>query len=172
VAKTEMPVKEFCMTTPTIRTILALTVALGAMTWVFAQPRTPSRSLTTQDYIDIQQLYARYNQTIDRRDAEGWAGTFMADGTFNNLAGHGALVGFIKERQGDGARRRHWNNNLLITGTPEGASASVYLLLFDTSVKPPVVATSGRYEDTLVKTSQGWRFKKRVTELDVAMPAP
>jgi hypothetical protein len=87
------------------------------MTWVYAQQRTPSRSLTTQDYIDIQQLYARYNQTIDRRDAEGWAGTSMADGTFNNLTGHDALVGFINERQGDGARRRHWNNNLLITGS-------------------------------------------------------
>ena len=159
------------MTRSTIHTVLALAVALGAMTWAHAQPRTPPGSLTTQDYIDIQQLYSRYNQTLDRRDAEGWAGVFTADGTFNDLTGHDALVGFVKARQGDGARRRHWNSNLLITGTPEGASASVYLLLFDTSVKPPVVATSGRYQDTLVKTSQGWRFKKRVTEIDVVAPA-
>ena len=159
------------MTKSTIHTVLALAVALGAITWAHAQQRTPTRSLTTQDYIDIQQLYARYNQTLDRRDAEGWAGTFTADGTFNDLTGHDALVGFVKERQGDGARRRHWNSNLLITGTPKGASASVYLLLFDTGVKQSVVATSGRYEDTLVKTSQGWRFKKRVTEIDVAAPA-
>jgi hypothetical protein len=160
------------MSKPTVLTILAVMLAVGAMTWVDAQQRKSSGSLTTQDYIDIQQLYARYNQTIDRRDAEGWAGTFVADGTFNNLTGHDALVGFIKERQGDGGRRRHWNNNLLITGTPEGASASVYLLLYDTNVTPPVVVTSGRYEDTLVKTSQGWRFKKRTTETDAGARAP
>jgi len=159
------------MTKSTIHTLLALAVALGGITWARAQQRMPPGSLTTQDYIDIQQLYARYNQTLDRRDAEGWAGVFTADGTFNDLTGHDALVGFVKQRQGDGARRRHWNSNLLITGTPEGASGSVYLLLFDTSVKPPVVATSGRYQDTLVKTSQGWRFKKRVTEIDAAAPA-
>jgi SnoaL-like domain len=159
------------MTKSTTQTVLALAVALGAIAWTHAQQRTPPGSLTTQDYIDIQQLYARYNQTLDRRDAEGWAGVFTADGTFNDLAGHDALVGFVKARQGDGARRRHWNSNLLITGTPEGASGSVYLLLFDTSVKPAVVATSGRYQDTLVKTSQGWRFKKRATEIDVAAPA-
>ena len=27
---------------------------------------------------------------------------------------------------------------------------------------PPVVLQSGVYEDTLVKTSGGWRFKKRI----------
>ena len=32
--------------------------------------------LTTQDYIDIQQLYARYNMSIDTGDGEAWAGTF------------------------------------------------------------------------------------------------
>jgi hypothetical protein len=160
------------MLKPTVLTIVAVTLAVGATTWVGAQQRKPSGSLTTQDYIDIQQLYARYNHTIDRRDPEGWAGTFVADGVFNNITGHDALVGFIKERQGDGGHRRHWNTNLLITGTPEGASASVYLLLYDTSVTPPGIVTSGRYEDTLVKTSQGWRFKKRTTQIDGGARAP
>jgi len=39
------------------------------------------------------------------------------------------------------------------------------------TVDTPVLVTSGRYNDTLVKTSQGWRFKKRVTEIDVPVPA-
>ena len=72
------------MTKSTIHTVLALAVALGAITWAHAQQRTPPGSLTTQDYIDIQQLYARYNQTLDRRDAEGWAGVFTAYHLYEN----------------------------------------------------------------------------------------
>ena len=53
--------------------------------------------LSTQDYIDIEQLYATYNHAIDSGDAQGWAGTFTPDGTFNKFAGHDQLVGFIQQ---------------------------------------------------------------------------
>ena len=48
--------------------------------------------LSTQDYNDIQQLYARYNLAIDTGNGEGWAATFTPDGVFNNTnKGHDAL---------------------------------------------------------------------------------
>lgn len=127
--------------------------------------------LSTQDYIDIEQLYSSYNHAIDSGDAEAWAGTFTPDGTFNKFTGHDQLVGFIqtwKEKM-NGGNRRHWNTNLRILPSKDGASASVFLMLVDVSTKS-IVAT-GMYNDTLVKTAGGWRFKTRQTKMDAA-PAP
>jgi hypothetical protein len=130
-------------------------------------------TLTAQDYIDIQQLYARYNSAIDSGDAEGWAATFTPDGVFNTFAGHDALVGFIKmwREKLNGATRKHWNNNLQITGNSKEASATVYLMLVDFSTKPTSILMTGSYSDTLIKTKDGWRFTKRMTKSDTP-PAP
>jgi len=149
----------------------AIALAFAGVALNFGQQR--KGSLTADDYIEIQQLYAHYNIAIDSGDAEGYAGTFVPDGVFNTFAGHDALAGFVHRWRENmkGGNMRHWNTNLAITGTPEGADGSVYLLLVDVSVKPPVIATAARYEDQLVKTPQGWRFKKRVTKGESAPPA-
>jgi len=42
-------------------------------------------------------------------------------------------------------------------------------MLFDVGTK--AITTSGIYQDTLVKTAGGWRFKERVTTIDKA-PVP
>jgi len=65
--------------------------------------------LSTQDYIDIEQLYATYNHAIDSGDGEAWAATFTPDGTFNKFAGHDQLVGFIQQwkEKMNGGNRRH-----------------------------------------------------------------
>ena len=128
--------------------------------------------LSTQDYIDIEQLYATYNHAIDAGDGEAWAATFTPDGTFNKFTGHDQLVGFIQRWKAEmnGGNRRHWNTNLRIVPSQDGASASVFLMLVDVSTKS-IVAT-GMYNDTLVKTASGWRFKTRATKMDAAAPAP
>jgi hypothetical protein len=147
-------------------------LGIGCVTWTYGQQRK-SNSLTADDYIEIQQLYARYNNAIDSGDAEGYAGTFVPDGVFNTFNGHDALVGFINNWRDNmkGTNRRHWNTNLAINPSPEGASGSVYLLLVDVSVRPPVIGSAAKYEDQLVKTAQGWRFKKRVTKNEGPPPA-
>lgn len=125
-------------------------------------------SLSAQDWADIQQLYARYNIAIDTGDAEGWAATFVPQGIFNTYSGHDALVGFVKmwREKLNGASRKHWNNNLQLSGDGKQASGSVYLMLLDTSTKPASIIFTGAYTDTLVKTREGWRFTKRVTTAD------
>jgi|SRR5271165_2857578 len=149
---------------------LGAALILGSVSWIHAQSRG---KLTGDDYVEIQQLYARYNNAIDSGDAEGYAATFIPDGVFNTFNGHDALVGFIHnwhDKMG-GATRRHWNTNLTITPTPEGAAGSVYLLLVDVGVRPPTVFAAAKYEDQLVKTPDGWRFKKRVTHNEGPPPA-
>jgi hypothetical protein len=131
-------------------------------------------TLSAQDYFEIQQLYARYNIAIDSGDAEGWAATFTPDGVFNTFSGHDALVGFIKtwREKLNGATRKHWNNNLQVSGNAKEASATTYLMLVDLSTKPPSILMTGSYTDSLVKTKDGWRFTKRITKSDVTPTAP
>jgi uncharacterized protein (TIGR02246 family) len=154
-----------------MKKILLSALAAGIM---FAGTCAAASGLSAQDYFEIQQLYARYNIAIDNGDAEGWAATFTPDGVFNTFSGHDALVGFIKtwREKLNGATRKHWNNNLQITGTSREATASVYLILVDFSTKPPSILTTATYTDSLVKTKDGWRFTKRTTKSDSAPPAP
>jgi hypothetical protein len=154
------------------RRILALVgvAVVSGSTWAGAQT-AGNKTLTAQDFVDIQQLYAKYNWSLDAGDAEGYASTFTPDGAFNNNVGHDAIVKFANTfHAGLGAHVRHWNTNLMILPTSEGASGQVYLVLVDFGTKPPTIATSASYSDELVKTAQGWRFKKRATKGDVAPP--
>ncbi|HEY0681449.1 MAG TPA: nuclear transport factor 2 family protein [Steroidobacter sp.] len=151
--------------------ILSHAAALAA--FAFGAVSAQAADLTTQDYIDIEQLYATYNHAIDSGDGEAWAATFTPDGSFNTLKGKDALVGFIKNwrEKRNGANRRHWNTNLRITPSDEGANAVVMLMLLDVGTQPPSIVSTGQYTDVLVKTPNGWRFKSRVVKGD-APPAP
>jgi hypothetical protein len=129
--------------------------------------QSAGRTLTAQDFVEIQQLYAKYNWALDAGDSEAYAATFTPDGAFNNNIGHDAIVKFADTfHAGMGAHVRHWNTNLMITPSADGATGQVYLVLVDFATKPPTIATSASYSDQLVKTPQGWRFKKRQTKGD------
>lgn len=129
--------------------------------------------LSTQDYVEIEQLYARYNHAIDSGDAAGWAATFIPEGKFQQLAGTEALKGFVRNwvEARNGANLRHWNSNLVITPAAEGANASVMLMLLNVGTKPAAIAATGMYTDKLVKTDAGWRFAARTVKIDAPAPA-
>jgi len=156
----------------TIRRMLAAAGAALVIGPVWASAQSgAAKSFTAQDFVEIQQLYAKYNWSLDSGDAEAYASTFTPDGVFNTNAGHDAIVKFANTfHAGLGAHVRHWNTNLMITPTADGASGQVYLVLVDFANKPPTIATSASYSDELVKTAQGWRFKKRQTKGDTAPP--
>lgn len=139
---------------------MALSLLVGTGVPAFAQ----GGALTALDYVEIQQLYARYNYAIDAGDIEAYVALYTPDGAFNAFEGQAGLRQFMKNRQG--GNRRHWNTNLVITPSPEGAKGQVYLMFVDVGTKPPSISGAGKYEDVIVKTPQGWRFKKRRTMPD------
>lgn len=122
--------------------------------------------LTADDHVEIQQLYAQYAHTLDLGDAEGWADTFTPDGVFGNSKGRDELITFAQGFYDRGGSARHWNSQVLITPTAEGADGSCYLLLVDTSSQPVGITVSGIYTDKIVKTANGWRFKERVATIE------
>lgn len=145
-----------------------------AASCMFAAVCVAADALSAQDYFEIQQLYSRYNVAIDSGDAEGYASTFTPDGVFNTMSGHDALVGFVKtwREKLNGATRKHWNNNLQISGNSIQATGHVYLMLVDIGTKPASILTTATYTDTLVKTKDGWRFTRRTTQGDTMPAAP
>jgi len=157
------------MPTRRIVTLVGFLIVLVGIAAFYVPRSTAAETLTTQDLVDIQQLYSRYYQTIDAGESEAWANTFTPDGVFNtNTRGHDALVE-SNRRGGRNRPLRHWHSNLIVTPTPEGAKGSVYVMQIDITAKPPTIATYSRYDDTLVKTSQGWRFKTRQRSSDTTI---
>jgi hypothetical protein len=150
--------------------IAAMVAALS----LIAAPIFAADKLSTQDYFEIEQLYAKYNHAIDSGDGVAWADTFTADGVFRKTTvGHDALVKFVENfSKSSGGAFRHWNSNMTIVGTADGADGSVYLMLWNVGAKPQAIVATGIYIDKLVRTPTGWRFKNRDIKSDAQPAAP
>jgi len=128
---------------------------------VLAQTSTPA--LSAADYTEILALYAKYPMMLDTHDAEGYANLFTEDGAFGDrTVGRKALMEFAAGRGGAMSTVRHVHMTPVITPTAEGASGTVLNFFIDVGANPPAFTRASQYTDTLVKTPQGWRFKKRV----------
>jgi hypothetical protein len=142
--------------------------------------------LAALDYIEIEQLSARYAFAIDRCTNGGYdyADLFVADGEFAvadawgdppekhryRAAGRDALAAAAGGGP-DGCRDpktlmgygiSHLIVNHVITPTAEGATGKSYLLAIGVGGEPTQTEIQGGYEDVYVKTADGWRFKSRV----------
>ena len=149
--------------------------ALYILTVLLATPaaaQAPQGTLSAADYADIQQVYARYNQSVDGGNAQMMATVFTADGEFvsgaRTMKGRGLAQGPVKERP----QARHMATSIVIAPSPEGARGSSYVMLVNLQATPPVIMGGGVYEDVLVKTAEGWRFKRRTYFSQSAPAAP
>ena len=64
--------------------VIPLLVSTSVGGWAYTQSvrSATNRILTAQDHVEITQLYARFNQGSDFRDAALWLSTFADDATF------------------------------------------------------------------------------------------
>jgi hypothetical protein len=166
------------------RLVFVAIAAICAVAFRAASAQSPSssapRELTALDYIEIQQLVAKYARAIDTCSNNGYdyADLFTADGAFipsiNGKPG-APIQGRerLAEISGGGSRGcknvgwivqgvRHIYTNHIITPTADGASGTVDMLMIGLGGDPNKIEYDGHYEDTYVRTAQGWRFKQRV----------
>lgn len=142
----------------------------GITTWVMQSRAASKAAFTAEDYVQIIQLYSRYNHTFDL-DADGtaWADTFTPEGAHGETAGRQALIEYARAAHkresltNNAWNRRHIVTSPMITPTPEGADGTAFLMmvLVGSGQNPPQVHSTQVYHDKLVKTKAGWRFKKR-----------
>ena len=122
--------------------------------------------LTAMDYEEIRNLYSRYSHAFDGGDGPTLADTYTADGQFflgdRVVAdGRAALLLQPSVPQPDQPSVRHLPANVEIEPSANGAKGRAYVFLVNVQNGELGVQGGGLYEDMLVKTADGWRFKQR-----------
>jgi hypothetical protein len=151
-----------------------LSMALGYARQAGAA-RTPT--LTTRDYIDIQQLNARYAVAIDECTNNGYdyAALYTADGWFSpSRNGRPGTKWQGRDKLAEAARGsmkscdevpwkgiKHIYVNHVIVPSPEGATGRIDLVAIGLDGDPHKVEHQGHYEDVYARTPGGWLFKSR-----------
>ena len=134
------------------------------------------KSVSTDDYVEILYLYARYNFASDAGDAEAYADCFVEEGVLETrplnyrVAGRADLVAHKqRDAAGRGGRyRRHWNTNISVEIAGDGSIIGrCYFMGFNGEPgQLPQLGDCGVYEDRLSKAGGTWRFVQRVLTMD------
>jgi SnoaL-like domain len=137
---------------------------------------TTARTLTAMDYIEIQQLVARYGFALDTGAENGYmyADLYVPDGVFNKSRGREALAALARGGRRGPFNVRNLNSAPVIKPSPEGATGIQYAqaINFGENRQPTELDHFGRYEDVYVKTADGWRFKSRTFTNESGSLAP
>jgi 3-phenylpropionate/cinnamic acid dioxygenase small subunit len=134
--------------------------------------------LPVQDHVEIQNLYARYNHTIDASEYDAWTACFTPDGEFvveavrTTYRGPVELASFADRYMSrTGGRERHVASNVELEATgPDTVRGRAYLLMVMSGgpKNPPSLVSFARYEDVVTRTAVGWRFARRTIRYDPA----
>jgi hypothetical protein len=126
-------------------------------------------ALTAADYVEIQQLVARYGFALDTGADNGYmlADMFAPGGTFNRLQGREALAGLARGGRRGPLNVRNMSNLEIIKPSSEGATGIQYAQAINFGERDKKTPTEmdhfAHYEDVFVRTAEGWRFKSRTT---------
>jgi ketosteroid isomerase-like protein len=137
-----------------------------------------------EDRLEILDLLARYGHAYDSGDREALEQVFVEDAEFRIVGEVGRVPAAMNGREAIVAgltgkwaairpeQRRHVATNLVVLEqTDATARAMSYLVLVSTSSGSPVVLSTGRYDDELVKGPDGrWRIRLRVARPDSTVP--
>lgn len=153
-------------------------------------PEAPADAmdLSAQDYVEIQQLAARYAWVLDHCTNGGYdyADLYVDDGQFSAAEDWGTTSNeqrsFIAKGRDELARAAggredgkcmppgeyighgitHIVVNHVITPTRTGAVGRHRLIAVGVCGYPHLMELQGGYEDVYVKTEEGWKFKSRI----------
>jgi hypothetical protein len=151
------------------------------MAMLLAMPAFAGKpALTPQDYFEIRALIEGYPVILDTCVDSGYAyaDQYTPDGTFgvSSQWGDDGYVWFtgrdaLAVAAGGGpdgchkksSRYHHLALSPIIAATASGAHARSTLLMITDAAgdKPAKIEWQGGYEDSLVRTRNGWRFKSR-----------
>jgi hypothetical protein len=152
---------------------LAVVFALAGYGWVSAEPAKVIK-ITPDDYVQIMQLYSSYPQMLDLREG-ALPSIFTEDGEMTSgvAAGHANDPRVPKKGTQQlatmGGRfrgARHFTASVKITPMADYVKGSCYILVYNIKVNPPTLSETSIFDDIIVKTPQGWKFKKRVSWRD------
>ena len=119
---------------------------LACAGWVYANRAVGQTKITSDDYVEILALYAKYAHAVDGLAMDGkgehYADVFTDDGELNvvgvhdkhPIRGREALIEFARNGLAKGPKdQRHIITNLVVTPTAEGAIGEVQLMLVNSA---------------------------------------
>ena len=133
-------------------------------------------TLSTEDRLDIHELYGRYAHLIDACDDQ-WCECFIPTGVLAipvqgfTAEGHDALRSFARQyHRRAGGVDRHIMSNIVLTVDAGVVSGACYLQVVagGSGDNPPRLKTTGSYRDLFERTERGWRFARRELSVDTA----
>lgn len=123
-------------------------------------------TLSIQDKVEMQELMARFALAVDMKEPDKMQDFFVEEGEFLieamdiKLQGTQNIISWIKENADSfPPNLNHVQSNFVIDGDSSEARLqciSQAIQTINREVKPFIL---GRYDETLVKTQDGWRLK-------------
>ena len=128
-----------------------------------------------EDKDAIRELLARYCFLLDGYQLGEFAALFAADGEWTSRNGTAKgpadieklLRGMVPE-PAPGKRRKHFTANIIVDLVGDSATVISNFLVVRDSEAGPVIAVAGTYDDMVVRTAAGWKFKSRRLSHDIA----
>lgn len=128
---------------------------------------------TADDFMQISQLFARYNQAVDNGDGDGWASTFTEDGVFHDetrcVQGRSALAELVgrNPRLGKDRERFHVQSlgPIIYTDRNHASVRSTILVLgvaADGNATSPIITAVA--SDELKRESGNWYILYRTID--------
>jgi len=166
------------------RNLLARVLALGAvlLPCLHAQSAASlaARIQRLEDMEEIRIVLTEYGRTLDTRDFAAYSHLFAKDGEwtggFGSVQGPSAIQAFMEKNVGAGenkAHNFHLLTNFVIQVQGDTATAwSHWSFVVPSPDNKPVIAQSGRYDDTLIRENGHWKFKRRVVSNDIPSGGP
>ena len=126
-----------------------------------------------QDLIDreeIRALTATYNRRFDDQDADGWAALFVDDGELEVVGGRtsrgGEELRAMCTTTGYGTVHITCDSVIELDGDRATQVCTLLLARRSRDGGGNAFGLTGRYDDELIRTREGWRFRRRAITLD------
>lgn len=123
---------------------------------------------SADDFVAILDTAYRYAQAADRRDWQGLANCYTEDAVVNFngtiVEGRDAIIARNRRQLTKWEGTQHFTGNPVIRVDGDRADTSFYTIAQHTVMRdgtPVTCLAGGVYEDELVRTDDGWRFRRR-----------
>jgi hypothetical protein len=165
-----------------MKTLRTVTLTLLAAAWLFPAPTrsqesTAARIQRLEDIEEIRTVLIDYGRYLDAHDLVSYSNLFAADGEwvggFGTGKGPAGVLALMQKSLGATSTNRsgstyHVLTNFLIDVHGDTATAwSRWNFVITGADNSPKIMYGGHYDDTLVRESGHWKFKKRVAVNDI-----
>ncbi len=135
---------------------------------------TAPSTLSAEDEMDIRRTIASLNHALDAADYALYGSFFADDGEFvsdfGDATGPDGVAAAMEQSRPFITNKRHVAGNLLITGTPERAVVTSYLIVFERAASLDYVGSAINV-DTLEPRDGEWKVVRHDSTLDPATAA-